>query len=94
MSATDTMLLCGLVLALAAMAFLFFSNRSQRLLDSVLHMGHMRTFGPLGYEWWGEMRPFAMWTREGHCFKPLVGGLWWRCKKLDRQKVAREGEEE
>jgi hypothetical protein len=80
-------LLLGLAL-LAVLALVLFTDKTRRLVDSVLHMGHMRTLGSWGFEWWGEMRPAAMWMNDGRCFKPLFLGIWIRNKGADRSPVA------
>jgi hypothetical protein len=52
----------------------------ERLLRSILRMGHMRTFlgGRLGFEWWGAMRPAEMTTAAGVRYIPILLGLWRR----------------
>lgn len=51
-------------------------------------MGNMRivrVFGlELGIERWGRLRPDAMWTLAGKCFKPVCLGIWRRAPSEDR----------
>ena len=47
---------------------------------AVQSMGHMRTFGLLGFERWGGLRPAKMWTPDGRCFVPMFWGLWRRVR--------------
>ena len=84
-----------LVLSIAAIAvgifflayFLLFHPPypAEELARSVARMGHMRTFGRFGFEWWGAMHPARMWQRGGRCFRPLALGFWIRDPNHDHK---------
>jgi hypothetical protein len=71
------------VVILALLAYRLLIPLSERLFDSVLRMGHLRNWGPIGWEWWGEMRPAGCWNAKGECWKPLFLGMWIRDKAKD-----------
>ena len=54
------------------------SWREQRLINSIVRMGNMKTWWIFGFEWWGAMRPAQMVTGEGARYTPLFLGLWLR----------------
>jgi hypothetical protein len=47
-------------------------------VNSIISMGNMKTWWIFGCEWWGDLRPAKMWTKDGRCFVPVVLGLWIR----------------
>jgi hypothetical protein len=46
--------------------------------QSILNMGHMKTWLIFGFEPWFGMRPASMTNIKGTKFIPLFGGLWIR----------------
>jgi hypothetical protein len=44
-------------------------------------MGNLKTWFIFGYEKWGKLKPAYCCTADGIYFKPLVSGLWIRCRE-------------
>jgi len=42
----------------------------------VIRMGHMCIWRNVGFEWWGSVKPAAMWTADGRCFVPFMLVIW------------------
>jgi hypothetical protein len=47
-------------------------------------MGKMKLFLLVGFEWWGKLKPAQMWTKKGHCYIPLILGIWIRWPFQDK----------
>ena len=48
--------------------------------NSIVGMGHMKTWWIFGFEPWFGMHPASMTTAKGDKFIPLFWGLWIRSK--------------
>jgi len=63
----------------------------------VTRMGHMRIWGHLGCEWWGSVKPAAMWTADGRCFVPFMLGIWFEIRgrrEMSEKSIKAKSEDE